>query len=378
MVVPPLASSETALNGLLDDAGRRVRCRWGGYRLGVTPEWSANIHHVVGGALLAGLLTVILRDRIRGWWLLVACAVGLTMIAEAINELAEWRLIRGADAEASAYYDLVADLGTTPLGALLGAAMALWLMQWRRRSPSTRTPVSRMRRSDGEVIAEEYFATSDGGFATSWIPASLGLDLVLHRTEDRVIWLSNFRVTPDRLHFDLHARYDPDTPIPSRVHSKQLPIRTDEISTVEATSSVEEMDGVWRSEPATAPVDDNVTSPAASVENMDEFWPASSQAGADLASRPSEALCLTVAFDGMVASYCDQRSHTSDGMALSSSSSMSGGGQQHASLHCSAVPTSDVTFTVEWPLLGIIRIEFVVGGDVFREGASRALPAFRF
>lgn len=90
----------------------------------MSPDWSANLHHIVGGALMAFVLVLLLRDRIRGWWLLVACAVGITMIAEAANELAEWKLIRGDDATATAYYDLVADLGTTPFGALLGALLA--------------------------------------------------------------------------------------------------------------------------------------------------------------------------------------------------------------------------------------------------------------
>ena len=95
----------------------------------MTPDWSANMHHVIGGALMAGVLTVLLRNRIQGWWLLVACAVGLTMIAEAANELMEWQLLVGDSAPRTAYYDLIADLGTTPFGALLGALAAqvgLW------------------------------------------------------------------------------------------------------------------------------------------------------------------------------------------------------------------------------------------------------------
>lgn len=103
----------------------------------MSPEWSANLHHVIGGAVLAGVFVVLLRNRIHGWWLLVACAVGLTMIAEAANELAEWRLIRGSGAGAEAYYDLVADLGTTPFGALIGALVFQGVRTYRRRGAST-------------------------------------------------------------------------------------------------------------------------------------------------------------------------------------------------------------------------------------------------
>ena len=85
------------------------------------PDWLANLHHVVAGAILAALLTLVLRRRVRDWWLLVATAVGLTMVAEAINELLEWRFIRGAAATREAYYDVVADLGTTLVGATAGA-----------------------------------------------------------------------------------------------------------------------------------------------------------------------------------------------------------------------------------------------------------------
>lgn len=87
----------------------------------MTPDLLANMHHVFGGALLAGVLTLLLQRRVRGWWLIVGCAVGLTMIAEAVNEVLEWRFLRGDNAPATAYYDLIADLVTTPVGALIGA-----------------------------------------------------------------------------------------------------------------------------------------------------------------------------------------------------------------------------------------------------------------
>lgn len=86
--------------------------------------------------MLAGVLVFLLRNRIEGTWLLVACAVGLTMITETANELVEWRFIRGSDAGAQAYYDLVADLGTTPSGALVGAIVAVLALAVRDRSRS--------------------------------------------------------------------------------------------------------------------------------------------------------------------------------------------------------------------------------------------------
>jgi uncharacterized membrane protein YjdF len=91
----------------------------------MSPDWSANLHHIIGGALMAAVFVFLLRKRIADWWLLLASAIGITMIAEAVNELLEWRFLRGNDAPASAYYDVVADLGTTPFGALVGAVIAL-------------------------------------------------------------------------------------------------------------------------------------------------------------------------------------------------------------------------------------------------------------
>lgn len=98
------------------------------------PDWLGNTHHLIAGAILAGVLAFGLRRRVHCGWLLVSASLGSTLLAETINELVEWRLIRGGSATAAAYYDVVADLGMTTVGGAVGA-LASWLVFASPRRP---------------------------------------------------------------------------------------------------------------------------------------------------------------------------------------------------------------------------------------------------
>jgi hypothetical protein len=55
--------------------------------------------------------------------------LGLTMLAETIVELVEYPIVYGSTAKAFDYYDTIADIGMTLVGAVVGS-----LTSWIRRS----------------------------------------------------------------------------------------------------------------------------------------------------------------------------------------------------------------------------------------------------
>ena len=63
--------------------------------------------------------------------------IGLTMCAESLVELVEYPLVYGSTAKAVDYYDTIADIGMTLVGAFVGAATA-YLSRSRERSWSRR------------------------------------------------------------------------------------------------------------------------------------------------------------------------------------------------------------------------------------------------
>ena len=85
----------------------------------LSPDWFGSPQHIVAGAVLAAVLCALARRRMA---LLAAAAmaVSMTMAAEALVELVEWPLLYGSTADASAYYDTIADIGATLLGAVVG------------------------------------------------------------------------------------------------------------------------------------------------------------------------------------------------------------------------------------------------------------------
>jgi hypothetical protein len=93
--------------------------------------------HVLGGAVLAAAIVVAaLLGGLRGW-LAVAVAIGGVSTVEILIELAEYPWLY-PDGGTRAYFDTVADLAGTLVGAAAGA-MAGWLAlrAWRsRRKPA--------------------------------------------------------------------------------------------------------------------------------------------------------------------------------------------------------------------------------------------------
>jgi hypothetical protein len=101
----------------------------------MTPDWTSSPQHVIAGIVLALLTYALARGRGRLSWIVSAgLALVVTMAAEAMVELVEYPLLYGDDASARAYYDTIADIGATLVGAVLGAAVgAVWSLA--RRHP---------------------------------------------------------------------------------------------------------------------------------------------------------------------------------------------------------------------------------------------------
>jgi hypothetical protein len=93
----------------------------------VSPDWLGNPQHFVGGAVLAFAVAHVGRRYIPRWWAVVATAVGATLTAEIVVELAEYVAFYRDDATVEEYYDTLADLVASLVGALTGAAASLMI-----------------------------------------------------------------------------------------------------------------------------------------------------------------------------------------------------------------------------------------------------------
>jgi hypothetical protein len=91
------------------------------------PDWLGSPQHLVGGVVLAVAVVVLARRRVDQRWLLFGLALGVTAVAEIAVEIAEYPLLYSDRLHATAYYDTVADMASTIVGALAGAATALVL-----------------------------------------------------------------------------------------------------------------------------------------------------------------------------------------------------------------------------------------------------------
>lgn len=92
----------------------------------MAPNWLGSPQHLVAGAALSLTVGLIVSRRLRlGWLRTMAAAVTATMAAEALVELAEYPLLYGDGASRTAYYDTVADIGLTLVGALVGGVVAI-------------------------------------------------------------------------------------------------------------------------------------------------------------------------------------------------------------------------------------------------------------
>jgi hypothetical protein len=95
------------------------------------PDWLGSPQHFVGGLALA--LAVVAVARLLRLGVAVACvvAVGVASAAEIVIELFEYPVRYSDHPHASAYYDTLADMGNTLVGALAGVAVVL-VFVWRR------------------------------------------------------------------------------------------------------------------------------------------------------------------------------------------------------------------------------------------------------
>jgi hypothetical protein len=85
----------------------------------------------VAGLVLAVVIAVLARRRGSSSFIAALLALGLTMTAECAVELVEYPLIFGTTAKAAAYYDTIADIGMTLVGAVVGSLCGC-LPAWRR------------------------------------------------------------------------------------------------------------------------------------------------------------------------------------------------------------------------------------------------------
>jgi hypothetical protein len=91
----------------------------------VSPDWLGNPQHVIAGAVLAFAVAHVARRWIPAWWARVGVAVGVTLAAEIFVELAEYVAYYRDGASAEEYYDTLADLVASLVGALAGAGVSV-------------------------------------------------------------------------------------------------------------------------------------------------------------------------------------------------------------------------------------------------------------
>jgi uncharacterized membrane protein YjdF len=89
------------------------------------PDWLGSPQHFVGGLVLAFVAARVARRWVGQWWLVAALAIGATATAELLIELVEYPLLYADEPHPSAYYDTLADLADTMVGAVAGAALGL-------------------------------------------------------------------------------------------------------------------------------------------------------------------------------------------------------------------------------------------------------------
>jgi len=95
---------------------------------GTGPNWVTGSpqHFVVGAVLAFGVYWLVRSNRIRlPVWTAVAVAIGFVSAAELVWEIVEYEVRYAGHFHYSAYYDTLADLANSFVGALVGAAAAV-------------------------------------------------------------------------------------------------------------------------------------------------------------------------------------------------------------------------------------------------------------
>jgi hypothetical protein len=95
------------------------------------PDWLGSPQHFVVGAIAAIAVYAAARSR---WirlpeWLAFVVAVSLVSAAELVLELIEYPLLYANHFHHSAYYDTLADMASSLVGAAVGAAVAVPLLR---------------------------------------------------------------------------------------------------------------------------------------------------------------------------------------------------------------------------------------------------------
>ena len=88
---------------------------------------------MVGGLGLAFAVVVVARAFGISPWLAIALAIGATSTAEILVELVEYPLLYSDKYHYSAYWDTLADMASTLVGALAGAIIGAYFFELYRR-----------------------------------------------------------------------------------------------------------------------------------------------------------------------------------------------------------------------------------------------------
>jgi hypothetical protein len=89
------------------------------------PNWLGSPQHLVVGVVAAVVVYVGARRWLSlPWWLALALAVSLVSTAELVLELVEYPLLYSGHFHRSAYYDTLADMANSFVGAVAGAVIA--------------------------------------------------------------------------------------------------------------------------------------------------------------------------------------------------------------------------------------------------------------
>jgi hypothetical protein len=101
----------------------------------MTADWLGSPQHFVGGgAVAAGVMLASVRLGVRPW-ICLTLGVGTALVAEAVVEVLEYWLFNadlGVRSAAETYYDTIADLANTLVGAITGGLLAaLCVMRYR-------------------------------------------------------------------------------------------------------------------------------------------------------------------------------------------------------------------------------------------------------